>query len=497
MNPLDRGRAADQPTLADFIRFGPHLPSVVDLAERAHQKPYKMLMMPSPLPMVRADAEARVTSFLADRSGEMLEFARQLISIPSPNPPGDERAIADAITDHLRALGIDQVERHGISDERPNLVITVTGDRPGPTLVLAGHTDTKPAGDLGVWGTDPWDPVVRDGALFGLGSGDMKVAVAAMTYAAAALLTVPFAGRPVLVFTADEEAGSELGSNWLAEQGLLEADAAIIGEPAGVEREWESLPRVTRRRAVPRQRAGHADALVDLRSRPWREHDGEGGPTIEKMDHELRSVLRFTPHPLCPTGPTVNVGVMASAGVYFGVYPGNAEFPCDIRTLPGMAEEQLIEDVEAFLAAARAPTPSSTPSSSGSPWCRRARSRPMRPSSSRSPARHATCSATRRASSAFPGATDAPYFQLAAGIPTVASFGPGLLPRAHGPNEHLAADGATLAAKVYAVAALRFFDHPWAGRQAPSGRPLRSAEASGAVAGDPTRLHRAMTGPPG
>jgi acetylornithine deacetylase len=56
----------------------------------------------------------------------------------------------------------------------------------------------------------------------------------------------------------------------------------------------------------------------------------------------------------------------------------------------------------------------------------------------------------------FPGATDAPFFQLVAGIPTVAAFGPGLLPRAHSPNERLHAGGAALAARIYALAALRY-----------------------------------------
>jgi acetylornithine deacetylase/succinyl-diaminopimelate desuccinylase-like protein len=57
---------------------------------------------------------------------------------------------------------------------------------------------------------------------------------------------------------------------------------------------------------------------------------------------------------------------------------------------------------------------------------------------------------------AFPGATDAPHFQLVAGIPTVAAFGPGILPRAHSPNEWLDRSGPAKAARIYALAAARF-----------------------------------------
>ena len=125
-------------------------------------------------------AEDRVLAYLADRRDEILEFARELIRTPSPNPPGDERAVADLVSERLTELGVTDVERVGERPDRPNLIVHVPGVEPGPKLMLSGHLDTKPAGDLEAWDTDPWDPVLREGDLVGLGSGDMKAAVAAM-----------------------------------------------------------------------------------------------------------------------------------------------------------------------------------------------------------------------------------------------------------------------------------------------------------------------------
>jgi acetylornithine deacetylase/succinyl-diaminopimelate desuccinylase-like protein len=63
----------------------------------------------------------------------------------------------------------------------------------------------------------------------------------------------------------------------------------------------------------------------------------------------------------------------------------------------------------------------------------------------------------------FPGATDAAHFQLTAGIPTVAAFGPGLLTRAHSPNERLDASSTSTAARIYALTALHYLARPAAG----------------------------------
>ncbi len=403
-------------------------------------------------------SERDALAFLEETAEDQLAFARELIATPSPTPPGDERAVAALVRKRLERLGLTDITELAVAPERPNLVVRIPGAGDGPTLILSGHLDTKPAGDMARWETDPWDPVIRNGDLYGLGSGDMKVAVAAMVYSAAALSrTAGWPGQLQLVFTADEEAGSTLGSKWMAGEGYLQADAAIIGEPCGILSEWENIGVVSRGGVLLKvevigtqmhssvsDRFDPINATVEM---AW---------LIQRMHAEMKGYLTYEPHHLGGPGPTVNVGVMSGSGVYYGVYPGNAWFACDIRLVPGMTVESVTADLQRFLEDARADNPRLQAELKIEGGIQ----------ATEIPFDHPVVDAIQHASAhvlgkrlkpaIFPGATDAYSFQATAGIPSVAAFGPGYLPRAHAPNEHLAAGGVYEASRIYALAALHY-----------------------------------------
>lgn len=389
---------------------------------------------------------------------ELLNFAARLVATPSPNPPGDERAVAAQITAEMDRWGLTDVKVAAKEPHRPNLIYRLRGPRPGPVLMLCGHSDTKPVGDVSQWRTDPLQPVFRDGRLYGLGSTDMKGAVAAMVYAVAALKqsACDLAGDVLLVVNADEERSMVYGSEFLAKEYGLQADVALLGEPCGIKGpEFEFLHLLSRGISCFKIRVFGTQMHSSLTDRlPSVNANLKLAEVLAWMQRELR--LEFTPHPLCAS-PTVNLGVRIDGGVGYGVCPGVAEFQSDIRTLPGMSRETLEADLRRCLASLQQKDSGLQVElefeASPMDWT------PPTEVSVNHPLVESLLTASeqvlgwRPQLSAFPGGTDAAKFQGVAGIPTIPSFGPGWLSLAHGPNECVGVESLVQAAKIYALAA--------------------------------------------
>lgn len=408
-----------------------------------------------------AAAQSAALSFLAAREQDVIDLTKALVAAPSPNLPGDERAPAAVVQAALAQFGLPPARVAALDPTRPNLFVRLDGCQPGPHLALCGHLDTKPVGAAAAeWRTDPFTPTIDGDRLYGLGSTDMKGAVAAMVLAGAAFCAARdrAAGSLSLIFTADEEYGSTFGAIYLAQQGLIEADAIILGEPSGLTRDWEATRIVSRGISCFRVLVGGTQTHSSI---------SDQMPTVNAVEAMSRTMVglrrelrpRVPPHPLCPDGPTINIGVKAIGGVGYGVLPGHAEFWTDIRTTPGMTFEVLREDVEAALARVAPETPGATISLDFSRelgWV----------DATEVPADHPAVVAVQSAAeqvlgaapplAAFPGATDAWGFQGIGGVPTIAAFGPGQLPLAHGPNEWVSPSSLIQAASMYALAALAY-----------------------------------------
>ncbi len=162
---------------------------------------------------------------------ETLELACQLIAKASitPDDHGCQELLAAMLSkagftcEHLRFGDVDNLWARIGSAE--------------PLFVFAGHTDVVPTGPLDKWSSPPFVPTIHNDMLYGRGTSDMKVAVAAMTTAAINFVrsTPNFKGSIGFLLTSDEEGPSINGTKKvmevLQERGI-KIDYCVIGEPS-------------------------------------------------------------------------------------------------------------------------------------------------------------------------------------------------------------------------------------------------------------------------
>jgi acetylornithine deacetylase len=164
---------------------------------------------------------------------ELDALLSELVCMDSVNPdlvPGarGEAVIADFVAGWLRAAGLEVRVEDTSRKARPNVVAVARGTGGGRSLMLNAHMDT-----VGVAGmADPFRPVIRDGRLYGRGAMDTKAALAAFMSAAAAAAGRGLRGDVIFTGVVDEEYASA-GTD--AVVGKWKADAAIVGEPSGLE----------------------------------------------------------------------------------------------------------------------------------------------------------------------------------------------------------------------------------------------------------------------
>ena len=195
-------------------------------------------------PALESDLLAAVDNLQRD----MVELAMTLVRYPTLN--GDEAGAQGFMEGIFRGMGL-KTERFEVRDadlkdlpgyspsvgqwERHDNVVAI--HRPvkasGRSLILNGHIDVVPIGAEELWSRPPFDPVVRDGRLYGRGSGDMKAGIAAYVTAFRALKSIDLQpAAPVFMQSVVEEECTGNGALACLHRGY-KADAAIIPEPFG------------------------------------------------------------------------------------------------------------------------------------------------------------------------------------------------------------------------------------------------------------------------
>jgi len=273
-----------------------------------------------------------------------VQLLRTLVAIDSVNPslvPGaaGEAAIADAIAQHLRRIGLD-VHVQDVAPGRPNVIGVLQGGAPGRSLMLCGHIDT-----VGVEGMRaPFDPVERDGRLYGRGAQDMKGGVAAMIDAARVIATEGLAaGRLIVAAVVDEEYES-IGADALVRQ--WRADAAVVTEPTDMRIAighkgfaWFEVE--------TRGRAAHGSRPKDGRDAIMRM-----GRVLQRLEALDRRLQAQPPHPLMGTA-SLHASLI-EGGRELSSYPDRCVLRLERRTVSGESDERVRRELDEILEALRA-----------------------------------------------------------------------------------------------------------------------------------------------
>lgn len=388
---------------------------------------------------------------------DVVDVAQRLIRTPSPVRDGNEVAVAALIQELLVEAGLPTATVEAAHPDRPNLVVTIDFGSGGSHLALCGHIDTKPLG-AARWTVDPFLAAVNGDRLYGLGSADMKGAIAAMIVAVGRLVRSAdvTTGRLSLIFTADEEDGAVYGARHLAENTDLDLDALIIGEPGGIHDDYDSLHLVSRGlgrfQVTAEAQQGHSslsallafrNAGVDIAHAVSALADGLEPRAPENVDN------------LRDWEVTVNPGLTYSSGYGYGVLPQRMLSTLEIRTLPGMDAERTLDEVRGLLATTASATGANySVSFDDEPrhWLDGTQTRAADP----------VVAAVQRAAgkvlgaalplAVFPGTTDTSWFAAPRpGLACLPALGPGLLRRAHGADEWVSVEAVRSTVALYEI----------------------------------------------
>lgn len=228
---------------------------------------------------------------------DVLALSVELIRRRSVTP--DDAGCQVLVAERLARAGF-RIEplRYGEVDN-----LWATHGEDGPTLAFLGHTDVVPSGPEDAWRSPPFEPILRDGRLYGRGAADMKGSVAAMVVALEQFAAVHprHRGRVGLLLTSDEEGPANLdGVRRVAEHFRATGeriDWCVVGEPSSKERLGD-LIRVGRRGSLSGSLTVHgvqghvaypdqaknpihafAPALAELAAERWDEGNEDFPPT--------------------------------------------------------------------------------------------------------------------------------------------------------------------------------------------------------------------------
>jgi len=261
----------------------------------------------------------------------VLTLLKDLVATNSENPPGREDEVAKVLRDHMEAHSIS-CKTVGPS-ERPNLIFSSHDGEKGD-LVMHGHMDTVPIGNIESWDHDPFASEIENGLLYGRGACDMKGPVASLTETLIIYTEEKHKQPLVVLTTSDEESGCS-GAEEVAKSGELAGiKFGVCAEPTELQ-VLVGEKGIFWSKVVAEGQSAHG-------SRPE-----EGVNAIQLCMDALRAITAdpypYEQHDLLGD-PTISIG-MINGGIKINVVAANCEAQVDMRTVKGQSPDSLLEQM--------------------------------------------------------------------------------------------------------------------------------------------------------
>jgi len=232
--------------------------------------------------------DERLRERIADDMPRTIAELERLVRLPSRGyadyDPAEVRASAEATRDVLRDAGVEDARLLELDGGHPAVFGHLPGPEGAPTVLLYAHHDVQPEGPIDEWDTPPFEPVLKDGRLYGRGAADDKSGIVVHAAAIRALLADGQLPVTVKVLVEGEEECSAEHLPQLVEgnAALLRADVAVIADGGNY------------RTAVPTLNTsirGVTDVVVQVRVLPQAQHSGAyGGPVPDAISALARII---------------------------------------------------------------------------------------------------------------------------------------------------------------------------------------------------------------
>lgn len=284
-----------------------------------------------------------MNKYFRDKTDQWVEFASKLIRCKPLS--GNEKDCADIFLNEMKANEIECFR-----DEVGNPVGVIRGEEGGINVMITGHIDVVPAGNLEAWGEfEPYDGTVKDGKLYGRGISDMLGGLSAAFFAFLEIQKMVKRGTKIkgnIIFAGNvqEEPAESLGAIYLIEHTLPEhnlcVDVVYLAEPSNGN--------------ICLGHRGKVELVVDVHGKVAHSSTPKEGvsalekalPFIEATYHELYETV--TQHPAGNSSMAIT-DVELTPGKTYSCVPDLCTIRIDRRYVPPMNLDSVVNQVQRFI----------------------------------------------------------------------------------------------------------------------------------------------------